>query len=485
MVSVVAPTDDDLAGRAAAGDQEALSALYGRYFDHVYDLCARITRDRDLAADVTQVTFMKVMSSLPKRQPEVSFRAWLYTIARNTAIDELRAARRRIPPSRQTEADDGGGFDIVDADRFSVSETVAQAADLVHLVWQAAAGLNPRDYSLLDMHLRKGLDADEIAAALGVKQGNAQVMLTRLRDALEGSVTAVLLARRGRAECPQLDEVLAHAKGAVLEPKVRKAVLRHVRGCEVCSESRRRLVSPAQLFGGLAVVPAPASLRDTVLAHVQAASAEGTERGPERRRRRRRLEQALIVAAAILAGLGLAAWLLLPAIASLRAPAGGPPLPSSVSDFTLHDAATGSPLYARTPHVLWEATVPDSARAWLLAEDQAEPPPAQDVRWTAPRPAGFQLSDGDGFKNVYLWARDASGGIYRRRGDRRSCLTRPRRKIQPRSSAPATYLGRHPPATASRSIGPAPSILSPARAWLATPSTGARTPLPNRTTLST
>ena len=88
-------TDEELAAQTLQqGDREAFTLLYERYFDRVFDLASRVLRDPDAASDVAQNTFMKLLEGSGTRPPQVSFRAWLYTITRNSAIDELR--RRRV-----------------------------------------------------------------------------------------------------------------------------------------------------------------------------------------------------------------------------------------------------------------------------------------------------------------------------------------------------------------------------------------------------
>lgn len=86
-------TDDELVARFRAGDREAFALLYERYVDRVYDFVARLVRDREAAADLTQETFLKAMQGLRARHVQGSLRAWLFTIARNTVIDYQRRQR--------------------------------------------------------------------------------------------------------------------------------------------------------------------------------------------------------------------------------------------------------------------------------------------------------------------------------------------------------------------------------------------------------
>jgi RNA polymerase sigma-70 factor (ECF subfamily) len=80
--------------RVQAGDREAFGLLYMRYFDRVYSYLRLALSDANEAEDATQHVFVRVLESLPRYQPEKPFRAWLFTIARNGAIDELRRRGR-------------------------------------------------------------------------------------------------------------------------------------------------------------------------------------------------------------------------------------------------------------------------------------------------------------------------------------------------------------------------------------------------------
>ena len=188
--------DERLAERTAAGDEGAFAELYERYFQGIYDFALRLVRDRDAAADVVQATFVTAWEAL--RDGRVStVKPWLYTVAYNGAIDELRR-RSRLASGEEAEA---LVFAQVDSSRFANPEAVAGDRELVELVWSSASALTPQEYGLLDLHLRQGFEAPELADALGLERGAVYTRLSRLRDSLEEAVTTTLLMRRGRREC--------------------------------------------------------------------------------------------------------------------------------------------------------------------------------------------------------------------------------------------------------------------------------------------
>ncbi len=261
-------TDEELASRAIGGDQAAFADLYERYFGKVYDQIARMLRNTADASDVAQDTFMKMLAGLGTRPPHTSFRAWLYTIARNTAIDRIRSGRHMAAlQAEEGDDEDEGRFYQTAPASDDDPERTAISEDLAALVWQAARGLNPNEYTLLDLNLRQGLEAEEIAEALGTTRGNVYTMLSRLRDSFEQSFTALLLARRGREDCAALNEILAHAAARdELSTQTRRAVNRHASRCDICGGNRRRFVSAAELFGGFVPVLPGLTLKDEIFA---------------------------------------------------------------------------------------------------------------------------------------------------------------------------------------------------------------------------
>ena len=261
--------DATLVAAARSGDRDAWGILYDRYADRLHDHCWSILRDEHEAADALHDTFVNAARALPQLRDPSRLRPWLYAIARNEAFRRHRARSKAIP------TDDVGEFGDVTVDLESGAG--APVDDLRRLVWDAAGGLSADDQALLDLHLRQGLEGEDLAQAMGITANNAYVKMSRLRDTLERSLGALLVARTGRQDCPELSQLLAGWDGE-LTPLLRKRVARHIESCEVCGERKKAMVSPLALFSGMPLVPAPAGLRDRVVddAALAAASTPAT-----------------------------------------------------------------------------------------------------------------------------------------------------------------------------------------------------------------
>jgi len=251
----VRPMDDAaLVEAARSGDTSAWAAVYDRYADKLHDHCHRILRDRDEAADALHDAFLAASQHLDQLRDPSRLRPWLYSICRH---ESLRRARQRSCLELTDEVDEMRSVDV-DMERGT------HAADLQELVWAAAAGLNERDQALLDLNVRQGLEGQDLADAVGTSLNNSYVMLSRLRDQVERSLGALLIARLGREECEELDAILVGWDGC-FSPILRKRVARHIDGCDVCTERKAAVASPLALLAAAPLVPAPAELRSRVL----------------------------------------------------------------------------------------------------------------------------------------------------------------------------------------------------------------------------
>ena len=154
-------------------------ALYRAARDDVYAYVATLLRDPGAAEDVTAAAFERAYrKQRTYKAARGSGRAWLFGIARNAALDELR--RRKRTAALAAEPAD------VEA---ALPEDVAEAALRRAAVRSALATLGPRERELIALKFHAGLDNAELAAVIGVSVSNAGTQLhramTKLREAVE------------------------------------------------------------------------------------------------------------------------------------------------------------------------------------------------------------------------------------------------------------------------------------------------------------
>jgi RNA polymerase sigma-70 factor (ECF subfamily) len=98
-------SDQDLVHRVLERDGRAFEALFGRYGEMIRRHLARIVRDDAAAQDLVQEVFLRVWTRAEQWDARGSFKAWLYRIATNLALNHLRTVRRRREQPLETPAD--------------------------------------------------------------------------------------------------------------------------------------------------------------------------------------------------------------------------------------------------------------------------------------------------------------------------------------------------------------------------------------------
>jgi len=263
-----APAFDEaaLVQRAQQGDREAFALLYDRYFERVYDFVRRTLRSDSDAADVTQEVFIKAMASIGTLANPAVFKSWLFTVARNLSISRIRGRRETLSLDYGADAEsDTTLADLVpDSDIGGSPEDATEQAEVAALVWQVARGLDPRQYTVLDLTVRQELSAEEMAEVLGVTRNNAYVMVNRTKAAFVQSTSDYLLYEDGRKHCPLLIEDLSRAKVSVFSPTARKVIDRHLKQCPRCAERKKKLPLPLSVFGAFAAAMPPAGLHERI-----------------------------------------------------------------------------------------------------------------------------------------------------------------------------------------------------------------------------
>ena len=272
MTDVSPPEHSDavLVAAVRGGDPAPWGTIFDRHRDAVWRLAFGIVRRRADADDVMQATFLKAVESVDQLRDPAALRPWLLSIARRRALDMVRRVR-------EVAYDPGDDEWAEQSAALSGDALVAglHQEDLARLVAAAFDGLDPRDRAALELAERQELSGDELALSLDVTRDNAYQLLHNARDRFEASVTSLIVARNGRADCDDLDSLLEDWDGS-LTPLLRKRLARHMKRCGTCSETRRLQVTPAALLALLPVVGMATLAADQGRASALTAASAGT-----------------------------------------------------------------------------------------------------------------------------------------------------------------------------------------------------------------
>jgi len=180
--------DADVVALAQQGREAAYRELIRRYERPVFSLVYRMVRDRELAEDLTQDTFIKVLNHIDRYRPEFKLSSWLFKIANNVAIDHLR--RRQVdtismdgsPHAATTDAIEATSFDVVGEQESALDEM--EARELGGAIEQAIARLRPEYRACILLRHVEGRSYEEIATTLDLPLGTVKTYIHRARHEL-------------------------------------------------------------------------------------------------------------------------------------------------------------------------------------------------------------------------------------------------------------------------------------------------------------
>ncbi|MBC8070579.1 MAG: sigma-70 family RNA polymerase sigma factor [Deltaproteobacteria bacterium] len=184
-------TDFDLLAGWRGGDKSAGSELFRRYFDALYRFF--VGKLPDEAEDLIQSTWMACVRYTEQVAAATSFRAYLFTMARN----ELCRALRQRKPREQLD------FGVTSLRDLSPSPRTAAAAGEEERALLAALRTLPLDLQLLlELHYWEELSTSELAGVLEIPQGTVKTRIRRARELLESALASSPRALQG----DELDE---------------------------------------------------------------------------------------------------------------------------------------------------------------------------------------------------------------------------------------------------------------------------------------
>lgn len=182
-------TDQDLVARAREGREAAHRELIGRYQRPVLSLIYRLVHDRELAEDLAQETFIKVLNALDRYNPSYKFSSWIFKIAHNTAIDQLRKKELETisldgSPHAET-AEQTAASTIVAVATDETPEEFTASRELGREINKALAGLRPEYRTAIILWHVEGRPYDEIAEIMDLPLGTVKTFIHRARKELK------------------------------------------------------------------------------------------------------------------------------------------------------------------------------------------------------------------------------------------------------------------------------------------------------------
>ena len=170
------PSDRELVEQARGGERAAFALLFERYSNQIFGLLVVISGDRDVAADLTQESFMLAHERLDQLNDPEQFRAWLYQIARNRWRDVLRGRQ-----GMQRAVERLGGHPLAGDADWSRIDPLAELAER-DLVARTLADLRRCDREVLALRHFWQLSGAEIAELLNITPAAAQRRVNRAEE---------------------------------------------------------------------------------------------------------------------------------------------------------------------------------------------------------------------------------------------------------------------------------------------------------------
>jgi RNA polymerase sigma-70 factor (ECF subfamily) len=181
-----------LAQLVLAGDQDAFEGLVRRYSTPLFNFICRFLGDYDLACDVLQQVFLRFYTSLPKLGTGEPFKSWLFQVARNCCVDELRRKRRYAIHFSQLEVNSVDGesslCDIPDPS--PLPEELVERRDLQKILMSAIQALPPKFRAVVVLRYSSQLSFSEIGKTLSMPEATAKTYFHRAKALLRKTLSA-------------------------------------------------------------------------------------------------------------------------------------------------------------------------------------------------------------------------------------------------------------------------------------------------------
>ena len=184
-------SDGALAQKSLVNDQRAFEALVQRYRPTLFNFICHILGDYDQSCDILQQVFLQLYISLPTLNTSKSLRGWLFQVARNRCLDELRR-KRAIHFSTLEAVDDEDEVSLLTSlrDPSPLPEEIAEHHDLQHNLQQAIASLPSKYRSVVLLRYAGQRSFAEIGQALSMPEATAKTYFQRAKPLLRAALSS-------------------------------------------------------------------------------------------------------------------------------------------------------------------------------------------------------------------------------------------------------------------------------------------------------
>jgi RNA polymerase sigma factor (sigma-70 family) len=183
-------SDGILAQQSLAGDQRAFETLVQRYSTPLFNFICRFLGDYDQACDILQQVFLQLYISLPNLRTGDPLKAWLFQVARNRCLDELRR-KRAIHFSELESVNDDDELSPLAAmpDTDPLPEEWVERRDLRECLQKAIQTLPPKFRSVVLLRYAAQLSFSEIGQVLNMPEATAKTYFQRAKPLLRATLT--------------------------------------------------------------------------------------------------------------------------------------------------------------------------------------------------------------------------------------------------------------------------------------------------------
>ena len=185
-------TDIELMRRVKSGDDSAFTELMKRHYKSIMNFIYRFTNDRNDSEDLAQEVFLRVYRSVKEYKPQAKFSTWLYKIATNVCLTELKM-KRRINKVSLDEIQENK-HDIGDSNSPSGYDLINRR-DIKESIFQALNSIPERERISIILCKYEGFSYDEVADVIGCTVGAVKTYIHRGRMKLIDRLKPILKER--------------------------------------------------------------------------------------------------------------------------------------------------------------------------------------------------------------------------------------------------------------------------------------------------